>query len=168
MRPALALALLLSACGPASVSGNVAGNSFDDDNVVGRLSQVAGLRQVDVVIGGKGSEDLCRDLTRGDLRQGSTYLTITLSRRGDPLPGDYPVGGIPFLDERVANAFASRLDSACGDVLRKAATGGTVTLTEAGADLRGTFDLLFGEDRLTGSFRAPLCSATSLTLDRCL
>lgn len=157
----LALALL-AACGPASVSGTVAGESIDSSDAIAEKTSVPVVGDsLHVVIGGDTS-DLCADFSQGILRKSSSRLEFTLLKLGKSLaPGAYPI-------KDGAIAAATKLDSACGDVLTRVASGGTVTITSIeAATIEGTFDLTFDADHVEGSFSAALCSNSSTRLQSC-
>lgn len=163
-RFALSLAALFACgCGPASVTGTVGGNPIDSQDAVAELSTGI-VDTLHVVIGGS-SSDLCQDLSQGVLHQGQSLLQLDIVV-GQIADSSYAIG---VGSNGIVSAEASKLDTACGDILKRGASGGTITLTKiAGSDIEGSFDLTFdGGDHLTGSFQAPLCANTAVDLKTC-
>lgn len=78
---------------------------------------------------------------------------------GAVTPGTYTASGGPDQLQGVFHVWDANCMSGA-DML----TGGSVTLTTAGAVYSGTFDLMFGAGPVTGTFAAPLCD-TSMSGD---
>jgi hypothetical protein len=67
-------------------------------------------------------------------------------------PGTYTPSTMP--DELTASYDS--FDANCMDMSGEQ-TGGSVTITSVGDSFKGTFDVTFGSDHVTGSFTAPVC-----------
>lgn len=157
----LPLVLVLAACGPASVSGSIAGQSVDSSDAIGSLS--LGNRVMSVVIGGNTS-DLCADLAGKIARKDAGYLTLDIAQLDPIQPGTYVVGG----GNAIVGADSSHNDTGCGKILQKSASSGTITIDKLdGPTINGSFMLQFGADKVDGSFQAKLCSTTSLDTKTC-
>jgi hypothetical protein len=153
----VAFAVLLAACGPASVEGSVAGVEVDDSDAIATRGSLLGLDVLHVVIGGDTS-NLCADFAAGALQAKTSLLELSVLARGLAARG-YAVGA----SGDIVAANVTSFDAACGVSMRKAATTGRVTLTKVdGAAVEGSFTLRFDGDTLEGEFAAPLCAKSEL------
>jgi hypothetical protein len=85
----------------------------------------------------------------------SVAMGFQLAAPGDGGLGPVAAPGKPVL----AGAYWDSVDASC-QIATTNATGGTVTITAVSASqLTGSFDLMFGNDHVTGSFVASNCPA---------
>jgi hypothetical protein len=156
-------ALVFAACGPASVSGTLAGRTLDDTDAVGHLDTIAGIDTLGIVIGAT-QKDICTDLTSGTGVNDGSYLQLQIA--ADTVKkGTYGLG----LADGLVFAKAKRLNGSCSDVLGRTASGGSITLDEVTGDrVRGSFTLAFDGDKLEGTFNVRLCATTSLDFKICV
>jgi len=162
MVPSLASGLL-SACGPATVEGKVAGITVDDSDAIAGRSAFFGVDTLHVVIGG-GTEALCEEFSDGTLRRSSSLLELSIVAQGLSARS-YGVGTADGL----VGAAVTQFDAACGAAATWRATAGSIRLSKLdGTVVEGSFTLEFDGDRLTGDFRAATCARTELPeLKRC-
>jgi hypothetical protein len=163
----LGLLAIVIGCGPASVSGEVAGTAIDSSDAIFDSGSFLGNDLLSVVVGGP-SSDLCVDMAAGVAHASESFLSLTISKGTIGL-GAHAIGSSIGSEGVVSvSAGASKLDTACGDILKQSAKSGTITLTEKTATrVQGSFDLLFGTDHVTGSFDARACAKTGLDLKTC-
>ena len=171
-RPLVLAALLplaLVAC-KASVDGTIDDRPIPAPDAIAKTASTLIGATWTVVVGG-GSGQLCKDLDKGIGRSQSGLLTLNLLRLafgGSEAigKGSYPIGTTGGV---TATAGVQFLDAACGVSLSKSADSGTITVDSVDANgSSGSFNLLFGSDRITGSFNAALCGADSLSVSSCL
>jgi hypothetical protein len=124
-------------------------------------------------IGPLGSNGVCASLNQGGVKgSGLTMLGLTLvqtdaaGNKVVPAPGDYAitVQDSPPASTAVKTAAAGliRFDSSSGPLkVNFQATSGTVHVSSlsfaTGSRAQGSFDLMFGADRLSGTFNAESC-----------
>lgn len=160
------LAPIAVACSPADVTGTVGGQSIDSSDAIAAKSSIplVGGEIVTLAIGGD-SSDLCADFAAGRVRKESSRLEIAVTQIGSPLQlGAYQINKLGT----GAVVRALKLDSGCGTLLNKVASGGTVTITGIDTDgYEGTFQVSFDGDQLAGSFAARLCARASVDTTVC-
>jgi len=164
-----AAVVVLGAC-KASINGTIEDRPIPAPDAIAKASSTLIGANLEVVIGG-GSGELCKDLDDGVGHSNAGLLTLNLLRfefgGSDAIgKGDYIIGTNNGV---TATAGARFLDAACGVTLSKGADSGTITVSDVDANgASGSFNLLFGSDRLTGSFNALMCGVTGLNLQSCL
>jgi hypothetical protein len=157
----LVLGSILVGCGPASVSGEVAGTPIESSDAIFHEGTFL-VDSVEIRIGGPTS-DMCADIAAGRATKGGTALTLSITKDAVGV-GTHTVGTSGGLTV----ASAEKLDTACSDVLKKFASSGTITITtKETTRIQGSFDLLFDSDHLTGSFDARACADTTVDVKTC-
>lgn len=74
--------------------------------------------------------------------------------------GTYTVfSGSPAASSKLVEAYYEVDDGSCHKSTSEFATSGTVTVTSVGDPMTATFDVTFPDGHITGSYRAPRCSA---------
>jgi hypothetical protein len=163
---ALFLALALTACGPASVSGTVGGQSVDVSDAVFEkrtttIPFLGTLTSTTVVIGSSPAS-LCEDLAAGIKRKGTSRVSLVFS--DSVVVGEYVVGN----GDSKVQAGVSKLDAVCSSLVSQSAGAGKVVITRVSDEISGTFDLAFGADRITGAFSAHACVNGFVAEKNCL
>lgn len=163
------LTLPLVAC-KASVSGTIDDRAIPAPDAIAKTGSTLLGSTWQVVVGG-GSNQLCKDLDKGIGHAESGLVTLSLIRFG--IGGSEAIGkgsyAIGTTDGVTASAGVQFLDGACGVSLSRSADSGTITVDKVDANgSSGAFNLLFGSDRITGSFNADLCGADALNVSSCL
>ena len=175
-RPALAVTLALLACGSSSAGGTAQGSAAG--SATGTVRGVAlGVQDAffsnevatGTVLGVTSFPGACEALyTNMHYPHGSAGLSIQLiaypsgGGTAGPVtaPGTFTLLGSTIGGNSFGAAWTS-VDASCNPTSVQA-TGGTIDLTEVTASqLKGTFDLTFGADHLTGSFTASDCAAAA-------
>jgi hypothetical protein len=173
MRNGWCVAALCAACGAGGqVTGTVAGTS---------IAAVRGAYASEEAGGAGGefalwivlsdAEKICAAHRANGVVQGSKTLFLKLQKndaegQAAPTIGAYTVGPESALTETGERAIAylgSFGGESCSDTIGEAgvATAGTVKLDKldlAGNATAGTFDVSFGNEKLTGSFNAATCA----------
>lgn len=162
----LGLGLALAACGPASISGTVGGQSLDASDAVYRQETLTipffGTSQTTQVVIGASPDSLCADLATGLQRKNGSSLVLTFVDA--VVVGEYVISG----NDSKVHARASKLDAVCASLVNESAGAGKVVVTRIEGGLAGTFDLAFGADRLVGSFSAVNCASSFVSVKNCL
>ena len=153
-----------------SFSGSVAGRTLDIKGASGVLVAAKDGSVEAMIVGIENRAGLC-ELFRGPYEWASTGFAITFLRK--PLPGatlsvSFPPGtyaiGAPTKtagSEVQLSASFYESDKTCTNLVPAAsqkATGGTVTIVSVDLGVvTGSFDVAFGAEWVTGSFKIPLC-----------
>jgi hypothetical protein len=169
----LAAVLLCGACGggsssPASVSGNIGGQSMNAQDAVSGINTVGTNSVAGILI--TNVANTCSMLTAHQQPRNAKAILIAigtqngLSTSAPTSTGTYPVfspAGIVSARGNVAIAAYGATDANCVTVSRIDATSGTVTLTRVDSSgYAGTFDITFSDSsHVTGSFTASNCAA---------
>ncbi len=161
-----AVGAMVAACsgGPASASGSVGGIPVQVGDAVFGVPSGSTTGTV-VAITSFGA--ICSKFTNNvNFKGPATALVIELVQNGAPVtsPGTFPF--VTAAPQGSTTAFAGSFDSwdATCTSTNTQVTGGTVTVSAVSSSaLAGSFDLMFGNDHVTGSFNAPNCAALGQT-----
>lgn len=167
-RIGLGLALVLVAGCNANVNGTIGGQPVSTPDATYRTDSTTipffgTFTTTTVVLGGKGGA-LCEDLANGIQRAGSESLTFVFN--GGVTKGEWIVGG--STEKNRVHVTVRRLDLTCKGLLTETAGSGKVIVDAIDGNVRATFDLGFGGDRLTGSFNAANCVTPFTVAKNCL
>jgi hypothetical protein len=158
-------AVVLACGGPGSVNGKLGGADLPvKDGLAGSQSVqgVQGKRLLLILTDAAGAA--CDRAKNKKIAPSSTEFWIELIQQGaDASPGDFTVseGDESAPPERSVDAKFFRYGEFCGLSASGRATSGKVTLKQgaaaAGEFAQGSFDLVFGAERVSGSFNVPFC-----------
>lgn len=163
---ALFFAGCLSACGSggsASLAGHVADKTFSPADAIFQQQSIPNTADFVTTIVITSTRGACEDAANEVLRKGASALIFTLtSTRSETVAADYTVAS------NAAKAVLVPIDDTCQTVLdpnASRATSGKITLTEiTPSTAKGTFDLSFGAEALSGTFAAVACGTMNATI----
>ncbi len=175
------VALSLSGCESFnSTSGSVAGFSLSPRDVM-FLNLAYGGSTPALELFVSNTANLCRDFKDNRQPKNSTFMVLTLveyevpaqgaATAKTPTAGEFRIapGGVATQSGRYMTGRFDSLNSNCGSLVASTAgtlTAGSLTVksfdASAGGLLKGSFDLSFGSDRITGQLNATWCDAPSL------
>jgi hypothetical protein len=140
---------------PNSVTGTVQGAALTPAESVASFTDSFGAHYIGVTFSDRAG--LCTAPLKGN----TTYLLLSAETPVDPNGfHGFATGTYPIQVSGGASATFYRSDAACAPTsVDRHAVSGSVTLTEiTSAHVRGTFELNFASDTLTGTFDAPFCA----------